>query len=699
ADDGNNALWVASDMGLERFRGARIRLEPAITPRDPGGYMATSGLGGTVRIVDTDRVYGIAPGKVPVPVLPDGKQYSNLCAAADGGYWLLIGETLLRHIGGRGDYSIATPPGTTTYLCAEDDQGRLWLNNFSRDNYWHDAGGWHLMRGPAALEELIRLPSGKVVGQFGTDYLMLLDGPLPRPIPAADIGVGNIVTVSPGLTDTFVSGSAGFARWRDNRFQSLRGDRYPWLVQVNGLVQTRHGDTWLFSSRGIARVASRDLDRAFDSPGTVLAYDLFDQRDGLTGVPQHFGMAGPQVVRGGDDRVWFLTSEGIMQLAPGALARDPAPPNVSVSSVTAGGQRILDPTAVTLPRGTTRLAFEFTALGLTDPERASFRYRLEGLEGEWLDAGDRRQASYTNLAPGRYRFRVIAANRNGLWNRSGAFVDITIPPTFIQTPIFRILIALMVLLLLWLLYRLRLRQVARGIGQRLEARLSERERIARELHDTLLQGIQGLVMRFQSAARRIEPESPARAELETALDRADDVLAQGRDKVLQLRAGGMPVDARIMLAQLIARQPFTEATKVTLQVDGQLAPLQPIIADEVAAIVGEALFNAARHADASLVEVLAKAGLDGLALVVRDNGVGMSNGSLTSEPKHFGLIGMRERTSRIGADLTIGPGTENGTEVVLIVPARIAFQAVSPSDNGTWLDRIADTAGRRLRRS
>lgn len=690
AEGGQNALWVGSDMGVERFRSARVRIEPAITPRDPGGYMATSGLGGTIRIVDSDRVYAIVPGQAPTPVLPVSKHYTNLCAAADGGYWLLIGQALLRHSGGRGDYSIATPPGTTTYLCAEDDQGRLWLNNFSRDNYWHDASGWHLMRGPAALEELIRLPSGKVVGQFGTGSIMLLGGLLPRPITAAEIGVGNIGTVSPGLTDTFISGSAGLARWRGNHFKALRSDLYPWLAQARGLVQTRHGDTWLLSPRGVIRVASRDLNAAFDRPGIALAHDLFDQRDGLTSAPQHFGMAGPQVVRGGDDRVWFLTEGGIIQLAPAALTRDAVAPTAKISALTAVGEHRLDPTNVDLPKGTTRLEFEFTALGLSDPERAVFRYRLDGLDSEWSE-GNQRQATYTNLGPGQYRFRVAAANRDGLWSKSEAGVNVVIAPKFIQTPLFSGLLGAIFLLFLWLLYRLRVRQVAIGIGQRLEARLSERERIARELHDTLLQGVQGLVMRFQSAARRIEPGSSARAEMESALDRADDVLAQGRDKVLALRASGVPVDAPVMLAQLIARQPFTDATKVALHVDGELDPLQPIIADEIAAIVGEALFNAARHANARSVEVLAKTGLDGFTVIIRDDGVGVSQASLNPEPTdgHFGLIGMRERAGKIGAELTIGSGPKTGTEVVLIVPTRTIFQPPEPDGLWTWLDRLA----------
>ena len=188
-----------------------------------------------------------------------------------------------------------------------------------------------------------------------------------------------------------------------------------------------------------------------------------------------------------------------------------------------------------MPVHTRDVQVEYTANSLTVPERVRFRYKLEGLDRDWQDVGTRREALYTNLGPGRYTFRVIASNNDGVWNDTGASIDFAIAPAFYQTRWFYTLCAVACLGLLFGLYQVRMRQVAAQVRSRLEARLAERERIARELHDTLLQGIQGLIWRFQAATDRIPATEPAKELMERSLDRADQLLAESRDKVKDLR--------------------------------------------------------------------------------------------------------------------------------------------------------------------
>jgi hypothetical protein len=224
-------------------------------------------------------------------------------------------------------------------------------------------------------------------------------------------------------------------------------------------------------------------------------------KDGLPGPPQQNGTR--DLVRGGDGRIWLLTLEGVAWIDPARIARNALPPPVSIRALTVNGQVRRDPRDLTLPKGASKLQIDYTALSLSIPERVRFRYRLDGVDKDWVEAGGRRQAFYTNLKPGRYRFQVVAANNDGVWNDKGAVLAFEIPPTFVQTSLFRTLCVLALIGLLWGLYALRLRQVSDRIHGRLQDRMAERERIARELHDTLLQGIQGLMLRLQSVADQI----------------------------------------------------------------------------------------------------------------------------------------------------------------------------------------------------
>src|SRR6185312_8172388 len=228
----------------------------------------------------------------------------------------------------------------------------------------------------------------------------------------------------------------------------------------------------------------------------------------------------------------------------------------------------------------------------------------------WIEAGTRRQAFYTNLPPGTYRFQVIAANGDGVWNGEGATVAFEIPPTFFQSRWFLALCILLALVPLWLLYRLRVAQVARGMAHdfnlRLDERVNERTRIARDLHDTLLQSFQGLMLRFQSA-RDLLPAQPAKAgeALDGALDRADEAIAEGRDAIQNLRSSATVsnelAQAITSLAEELGSRPDGEKSSAMfrMSVEGPPRELHPIVRDDIQGIAREALRNAFRHAQAT----------------------------------------------------------------------------------------------------
>jgi signal transduction histidine kinase len=317
------------------------------------------------------------------------------------------------------------------------------------------------------------------------------------------------------------------------------------------------------------------------------------------------------------------------------------------------------------------------------------RYILEGFDQDWVDAGDRRQAFYTNLPPGDYRFRVIGANNDGVWNRDGATVEFRIPPTFVQSPWFLLLCAGLGLASLWLAYRVRVAQIAHRIRSRLEERVAERERIARELHDTLLQGVQGLILRFQAVAERIPVEDRSREQLEAALAAADDVVVDARNRVRDLRGVESTGDVCAIIEQLVAAVQFDPPMPIRIVVEGKAQTLHPLIAAEMTRIVREALFNIAHHARASSAEVVIGFESRQLAVRVRDDGVGIPEQVLDRGHKegHYGMVGMHERAERIGGALSITSGSEGGAEVTLTVPTDLAF-AKRRSHPRRWLPRF-----------
>ncbi|HME31654.1 MAG TPA: triple tyrosine motif-containing protein, partial [Terriglobales bacterium] len=304
------------------------------------------------------------------------------------------------------------------------------------------------------------------------------------------------------------------------------------------------------------------------------------------------------------------------------------PPPVHIEQVIADGKSYDASSGLRLPPLVRDLDIDYTGLSFVAPEKVLFRYKLEGWDRDWQNVGNRRQAFYTNLAPGKYRFRVTACNNSGVWNEADTFLDFSIAPAYWQTTWFRLSCLAAFALLLWALYRLRLRQVARQFEMTLEARVSERTRIARDLHDTLLQSFHGLLLRFQ-AVDNVLPERPAEAKqrLESAIDQAAQAITEGRDAVQGLRSSTLETND---LAEAIGTLAKELAANVTgpnvpafrLDIGGAPQSLHPILRDEVYRIGGEALRNAFRHAEAQRIEVEIQYDENRFRVRVRDDGKG-----------------------------------------------------------------------------
>jgi signal transduction histidine kinase len=445
---------------------------------------------------------------------------------------------------------------------------------------------------------------------------------------------------------------------------------------ISGIVELDNGDVWLNGGSGLYRIHAAEIARLIGHPGYRVRYERLDSSDGLEGNAQVL-LPTPSMIQAADGHLWVSTTAGVFRFDPAFRPAATTPPPVLIRSIGAPGQARPPIAGTRLPAGTDTLQIAYTALALAMPERVRFRYRLEGVDHAWQDAGQRRAAYYSNLGPGDYRFRVLASSYDDTWAAEATTLDFSIAPTMVQTWWFRALCALALLAVCWLGYRLRVRHLAREVVLRLEERTNERERIARELHDTLLQSVQGLILHVHAASLRLPPPEPARAMIEKALQQADDVLLEGRDKVRALRSGASTTELAEAVQAAGANLRPPDGPPLQLQVTGSVRKLHPIVREELLAIASEAIANAYRHAGAAQIAAELHYRADKLQLVVRDDGIGLHPDLVLvgERPDHWGLSGMHERATLIKAKLVLHSEPGVGTTWTLTLPATLAYQS------------------------
>jgi ligand-binding sensor domain-containing protein/signal transduction histidine kinase len=448
-------------------------------------------------------------------------------------------------------------------------------------------------------------------------------------------------------------------------------------IQEDGL-----GKLWLSTQKGISR---------FDPE--LEMFRNYDVSDGLQSNEFSDGC-----YKGKDGEMFFGGSNGFNAFFPETIRDDPYVPPVVITSfkifnkpAPIGAESVLKKAipyidSLTLSFRDGVFSFEFAALSYANSHKNRYRFMLEGFDRSWNEVGSKqRLAIYTNLDPGKYVFRAQGSNSDGVWNEKGVSLPIVITPPFWKTSSFRALIAAFFLALLWAAYQYRFRQLRREFNMTSEARLNERMRIARELHDTLLQSFQGLMFSFQ-AARNLLPGRTEEASrtLDDAIREGDEAIAEGRDAIQGLRANpALESNLEHLLADAgkeLARSSSAGGNPPDFRVivEGALQPLSPVLQDEVYRIAREILRNAFHHAHASRIEAEIAYDRQFLRLRIRDNGKGIDRDVLEagSRQGHWGLPGIRERAKRIGVRLRLWSEPGAGTEAELTVPARIAYRTV-----------------------
>ncbi len=690
-EDREGNIWIATSNGIDRFSTPAMTRVFDIPGKSRLGYIVVSGRDGSIYAADSEAIYRVPAGGTARRLASGIDNPQTLCEDARGGLWVGANDAL-RIISPDRPPTIIPNSTKGAYLdCVVGSDGSIWFSRLGElQRRFGDTWAASPYAGSAIATVMLAEPDGSILVHLRRDGLHRVTSQGTRLIwKSADIPGRDINVLHRIGTRVLIGTASGLAMLEKGRITVLARD-YGWLSGIAGITDSADGTIWLLTRAGVVRLSAGELEKAFSNPDHGLTPRIFGFADGMPG-PAAVGYSRNGAVRGGDGRLWFVTTRGLVTIHPAQIPHNQLPPPVRIVALTHNGARVRDPGPVQLPAGTSGVQLDYTALSLTAPERVRFRYRLVGADTDWVEAGGRRQAFYTNLAPGTYRFQVIASNNDGVWNEEGASLDLTIPPTFLQSIWFKLLLGLLAVLLLALIFFLRLKQVSRRMRGRFEVQLVERERIARELHDTLLQGIQALLLHVKIAANALPDGAAPRRPLEQALAHAQGVLVEGRDRVRDLRGTGSATDFSTALEALAANRTAGTGMATRLIIEGEPRNLDPMVREELQRIAEEAIRNAVHHSGAAAIDIVLAWHRRRLSMSVRDDGCGIADAVLErgERPGHFGLTGMRERATRIGGRLTIAGASGKGTAVSIVVPARTAYRAGPTERRGFW-KRILD---------
>ena len=692
-EDREGILWAGTSNGIDSFR------DPSVTTFSSSEGLAKDGAAGVLASRDgsiwvandgsLDRIANGSISSIRTGAGLPGHQVASMLEDRAGNFWVGIDDSLyvlkdgrFRAIAGRDHKPLGLVVGIT-----EDIEGNVWAACAGNPR------------------KIVRIRDFEVREEFATAQVPL--GRALAPDPHGGIWIatttGDLARLRNGAVEKFALNLKGNKVLRrvvakedgsvlaasEDGLVGLRQGKVQRMTTENGLpcdavfsfVEDKDKRWWLYTECGVLELADSELQRWWSDPGALVQSRIYDRLDGAQPNAPYFNSAAYSP----DGRVWFANGQVVQMVDPSSLSRKALLAPTYIESVTvdrtefaAGGNLGLAPH----PRD---LQIDYTSPMFTIPQKVKFRYRLDSYDSEWHDAGTRRQAFYTDLPPGNYTFRVTAANSAGVWNETPTTIAFSIAPAYYQTNWFRALCAMLLLLLVWAGYQLRIRRLHRQFEMTLDARVAERTRIARDLHDTLLQSFHGLLLRFQTAFNLL-PDRPgeSREILASAIDQAAEAITEGRDAVQGLRASATEMNdlaaAIRALGEELAAESSAEAV-LRVEVQGTPRALHPIVRDEVFRIAGEALRNAFRHAAAKQVEVELRYDVRQLRVRVRDDGKGIDPEVLRAEgPEgHFGLRGMRERAKLSGGKLTVWSGVDSGTEVELSIPALHAYSSSSPS--------------------
>ncbi|ARU88490.1 hypothetical protein B9K09_11175 [Pseudomonas sp. M30-35] len=690
--DRDGTLWVGTDAGLDRL--TRKTLSPLVLPGGVGGHALAVGSDGWLWVgSDNGQLIGLRGNSqsifeldMPITTLVNSQEHGLLIGGHRG----------IFSLSNDGPRRIATLPVESAREAAVramtvGKNGDIWVS-INRvglfvwaDQQWRriepvSDSGRQVMPVTASRDL-----AGKLWFGYRDNLLVSVDEQkITRWSEQEGLDIGHVTAMLHLPGRTWVGGQHGLAYLKDGRFHRLDLPAAGPFQNIYGLIavpaEKNAGesgmDLWVQSRSGIFKLPAAEIERVI-AGGDTLLYSSHDQIGRLPMDPFKV-LPLPTAVHTGEGLLWFTTGSGVVRIdsyQPRGMAQ---PPAVRIKALTADGIDFdISAASVRLSEAPEKLVITYSALSLASTKTMRFQYRLNGHDTEWVDAGSSRQAVFSHLRTGDYQFQVRALGENGHINPPVATLTIIVPQVFYLRPEFLLIFSVALLTLVFWMSRIYTQREKAALRTRLEERFQERERIARELHDTLLQSVQGMMLSFQAVADSLPEGGRARNSMERALDRAEQVIAEGRDRITGLRGQMAPVEDLAVAFQALkleANVPFSATYHVIN--DGEPLALRCEVRDAFYQVGREAVCNSLHHARATRITVTFTYAPGTFEMLVVDDGVGIDPlyQRMHGRPEHGGLRGMYERASRIDATLTMVSNPLNGTRITLSLPGAAAYE-------------------------
>ncbi|HZS46203.1 MAG TPA: two-component regulator propeller domain-containing protein [Blastocatellia bacterium] len=464
----------------------------------------------------------------------------------------------------------------------------------------------------------------------------------------------------------------GLGRFKDGRFTRFITRDGLFDNGVFQILEDDRGYFWMSSNHGIYRVSRQELNEFADGNRRTITSVAFGKDDGLLSITCNGGRS-PAGIRASDGKLWFPTQEGVAVVDPEALPINLQPPPVVIESIKLDRAAVAFDHPIKVASSQGEVEIEYTALSLINSDRIQFKYKLEGLNPEWISAGTRRTAYYSHLPPGNYTFRIIAANSDGVWNEQGQSLRIIVLPPFYLTWWFLSLVALAAGLLVWFGYRYRIIQLKRAQAaqqtfsrQLIASQEAERKRIAAELHDGLGQNLLIVKNRAQLGQMGAQDTPELLEQFEWIISSATQSIEEVREIAQNLRPYHLD---RLGLTEALEIMIEKVAATTKIKVVSELVPLDDLFNKEeeitLYRVVQESFNNIVKHAQASEVRVSVERLTDSLTLTIHDNGRGFSVSEAAAKTSGFGLAGMAERVRMLSGEWQIESHEKQGTIVTI----------------------------------